>query len=258
MKVKQQLIPALLGALLFPPLGFAGHNHTGPQANTHAPIGVMGDHIHKTNEWMLSYRFMTMEMEGNRSGSSSLSANEIATTVPNHFAGQPMQPPTLRVVPTKMTMDMHMFGGMYAPTGNLTVMVMVNYLKKEMDHVTFSGMMGVNRLGNFTTKSEGFGDTKVSGLYSLYNDGNHKVHVNLGLSLPTGSISKKDRVLPLWVCDLNCAYHTACKWVLAPMMCSRVSLISTTKASGIMAHNTWPPLEPVKIVKTIRLVMSIS
>ena len=42
MKVKQQLIPALLGALLFPPLGFAGHNHTGPQANTHAPIGGVG------------------------------------------------------------------------------------------------------------------------------------------------------------------------------------------------------------------------
>lgn len=199
MKAKQQLIPALLGALLltslFSPLGFAGHSHTDPQANMHAPIGVMGDHMHKTDGWMLSYRFMSMEMEGNRSGSSSLSPEEIATTIPNRLAGKPMQPPTLRVVPTKMTMDMHMFGAMYAPTDNFTMMVMVNYLKKEMDHITFRGMMGANRLGKFTTKSEGFGDTKVAGMYRLYNDGNNKVHLNFGLSLPTGAINKKGRVL---------------------------------------------------------------
>jgi len=192
---KQQLIPALLSALLITPSAFAEHTHTGPQAITHAPIGVMGDHMHKKNEWMFSYRFMHMGMDGNRSGSSSISPEEIVTTVPNRLAGQPMQPPTLRVVPTKMTMDMQMFGAMYAPTDKLTMMVMVNYLKKEMDHITFQGMMGTNRLGKFTTKSEGFGDTKVAGMYSLYNDGKHKVHLNMGISLPTGSLTKKDTVL---------------------------------------------------------------
>lgn len=167
------------------------HGHHGPHANTHAPIGVMGDHMHKKNEWMVSYRFMTMEMEGNRSGSSSISPEEIVTTVLNP---NPM-PPTLRVVPTKMTMDMHMFGAMYAPSDDFTLMVMANYLEKEMDHITFQGMMGTNRLGTFTTKSEGFGDVKVSGLMSVVDSPKHKVHLNLGLSLPTGSITKKDTVL---------------------------------------------------------------
>lgn len=195
---KQQLIPALAGALmatLFATPSFAGHNHAGPQANMHAPIGVMGDHMHNKNEWMFSYRFMTMEMQGNRSGSSAISPEEIATTVPNRLAGQPMQPPTLRVVPTRMKMDMHMFGAMYAPTDDLTMMVMVNYIENEMDHVTFRGGMGTTRLGKFTTKSEGIGDTKVAGLYRLYNDGTHKVHLNLGISLPTGSITQEARVL---------------------------------------------------------------
>jgi hypothetical protein len=192
MKFQQTLIPALLSALFFTSPAIAGHTHTsGPQANMHAPIGVMGDHMHKQGEWMFSYRMMTMDMDGNRSGSSSISPEEIVTTVSNPNPG----PNTLRVVPTKMTMDMHMFGAMYAPTDSLTLMVMANYLKKDMDHITFMGMMGTNRLGKFTTKSEGFGDTNVSGMYRLYDNGKHKLHLNMGISLPTGSITKKDTVL---------------------------------------------------------------
>jgi len=186
------LLLTLLSSLFFTSTAFAGHTHAGPQANSHAPIGVMGDHMHKQGEWMFSYRFMTMDMDGNRSGSSHISPEEIATTVPNRFG--PM-PPTLRVVPLEMTMDMHMLGAMYAPTDNFTFMLMTNYQKKDMKHVTFQGAMGTTRLGEFTTKSEGFGDTKVSGMYKIYDDQKHKVHLNLGVSLPTGSITKKDNVL---------------------------------------------------------------
>lgn len=191
MKTKQYLIPVLLSTLFLSAPVLAGHTHVGPQANTHGPIGVMGDHLHKKNEWMLSYRFMSMEMEGNRSGTSSISPEEIVTTVANPNPG----PPTLRVVPTKMNMDMHMFGAMYAPTDNLTLMVMANYIENDMDHITFQGMMGSNRLGEFTTTSRGWGDTKVSGLVKIFDNNIHKVHLNLGLSLPTGSITKKDTVL---------------------------------------------------------------
>jgi len=195
MTIKQDAPLALICTLFLTSITTTAHagedHHHGPHANMHAPIGVMGDHKHKQNEWMFSYRFMTMDMDGNRAGSSSISPEEIVTTVLNP---NPM-PRTLRVVPTKMTMDMHMFGAMYAPTDKLTMMVMVNYLENEMDHITFQGMMGTNRLGKFTTKSEGFGDTKVSGLLSIYDSPKHKVHLNLGVSLPTGSIKKKDTVL---------------------------------------------------------------
>ena len=177
------------------PIGIDVSSHGAHRADSHAPIGVMGDHMHAKGEWMLSYRFMRMEMKNSRDGTSSISADEIATTVANPFFGQPMQPPTLRVVPTQMTMDMHMFGAMYAPTDWLTLMLMTSYLKKDMDHITYMGPAGTTVRGGFTTRSSGFGDTKLSGLIRLYDDGTHHFHLNAGISFPTGSISEEDDVL---------------------------------------------------------------
>jgi hypothetical protein len=161
------------------------------RADSHAPIGVMGDHMHKEGEWMLSYRFMRMDMKDNRIGTRSVSPETIATTIANRFAG----PPTLRVVPTKMTTDMQMIGGMFAPADNLTLMLMANYIDRDMSHITFQGGAGTTQLGNFTTRAKGWGDTKASALIRLYEDSIHHLHLNAGLSLPTGSIKEKDNVL---------------------------------------------------------------
>lgn len=169
--------------------------HAETTANDHAPIGVMGDHLHGKGEFMLSYRYMNMHMDGNRSGTSSISPETIVTTVPNRFAGMAGQPPTLRIVPTEMTMQMHMFGAMYAPTDNLTMMLMLNYLENDMDHTTFMNMVGTTVLGQFSTESEGWGDTKLGGLYRLYDNETHHVHLNMGLSIPTGSIDETATVL---------------------------------------------------------------
>ena len=171
------------------------HFHFSSSADSHAPLGVMGDHMHKKGDWMVSYRFMRMDMQGNRDGTDSLSPLEIATSVPNRFSGMAGQPPTLRVVPTEMTMDMHMFGAMYAPTDWLTLMAMANYQDKEMDHITFQGGAGTTELGTFTTNSKGWGDTKLSGLFRLYEDKQNHVHLTAGISLPTGSIDETDTVL---------------------------------------------------------------
>ena len=42
--------------------------HEGPwtasRPDGHAPISVMGDHMHEMGEWMVSYRYMTMDMNG--------------------------------------------------------------------------------------------------------------------------------------------------------------------------------------------------
>ncbi|WP_372864399.1 transporter [Spongiibacter sp.] len=148
-------------------------------AAAHAPIGVMGDHIHKAGEWMLSYRYMTMSMGGNLDGGDSLSARQISGTM--------MNPGQYMVAPQSMDMDMHMFGAMYAPSDTLTLMVMLPYLRNEMDHVTRMGVC-------FTTQSRGWGDAKATALLSLYQsrDGAHRLHANLGVSLPTGSIDERD------------------------------------------------------------------
>jgi len=156
----------------------------------HAPIGVMGDHMHKTGEWMFSYRYMSMSMEDNLQGSKNISPEGIRDSGLG-----------LRVVPLQMTTDMHMFGAMYAPSDKLTLMLMINYIEKEMDHLTFMMPMGpmmpmsMNETGVFTTKTSGIGDTKIGALYSLRSGDNTNIHLNLGLSIPTGKIDYTDQIL---------------------------------------------------------------
>ncbi len=41
------------------------------RSDSHAPISIMGDHMHKKDEFMVSYRYMFMGMDGYQSGSSS-------------------------------------------------------------------------------------------------------------------------------------------------------------------------------------------
>ena len=179
------------------------HNHVGANISgghdghiheSTAPIGVMGDHMHEKGEWMVSYRYMRMNMDGMRDGTDDLSPEEIVSN-PALYPNPNPTPAGFRVVPTEMSMDMHMIGVMYGVTDWLTVMAMVNYQEKEMDHVTFAGGAGTTRLGEFTTKSSGWGDTKLTGLVKLYEQDNINVHANLGLSLPTGSIDEEDDVL---------------------------------------------------------------
>ena len=161
------------------------HDHDS-HARSYAPIGVMGDHPHQKGEWMFSYRYMYMDMQGNRDGDDSLSPEEVVT-FPNENSG----PSVLRVVPTEMTMEMHMLGGMYAPSNTVTLMLMTNFIKKDMDHITFQGMTGNTRLGQFSTRAEGISDTSLSALVRL----SQKVHATVGVSLPTGSTDEEGEVL---------------------------------------------------------------
>ena len=142
------------------------------RADDHAPIGVMGEHTHKKGEFMFSYRYMYMKMDGLRNGTNNLSAEEVLED--------------FMVTPTDMDMQMHMFGAMFAVTDELTLMGMIPYIKKSMNHLTRSG-------GTFKTESEGFGDIKLTGLYKVLDWGNNNnVILNFGLSFPTGSIDEKD------------------------------------------------------------------
>lgn len=156
------------------------HQHLA-RPDDHAPISVMGDHTHSDGSWMLSYRYMNMQMDGMRHGTDRVSSNDVFGA---NYA----------VAPESMTMEMHMLGAMYAPTDKLTLMVMANYIETEMDHLVNPAVAGMINGGEsgFTTESRGLGDLKIAALYRFYLEDNRKAHFSLGLSLPTGSIDEKD------------------------------------------------------------------
>jgi len=197
MTSKLFLAGSLFAALAMPTAFAHEDDPKAAHAMDHAPIGVMTDHRHSQGEWMLSYRYMTMQMDGVRIGTDSVSPDTVATTVPNRFAGTPMQPPTLRVVPDDMGMDMHMVGAMYGLNDRITLMAMANFLTSEMDHTTYMGGMGTTQLGTFTTQSEGIGDTSIAAIIGLDDgtDRTHQVNLSVGLSLPTGSTTETDQIL---------------------------------------------------------------
>ena len=149
------------------------------RADGHAPIGVMGDHTHSKGEFMFSYRYMLMNMDGNRDGTESLSPGEVLRP----SSTDPTQ--GYMVTPLEMPMQMHMFGVMYAPTDDLTLMAMVPFISAEMDHLNRMG-------GTFTTESGGLGDIKLGGLYKFVQQGNIRIHANFSVSLPTGDIEQRD------------------------------------------------------------------
>ena len=156
-------------------LSFAGTciahdgNWTAGRPDGHAPISVMGDHMHKMGEWMVSYRYMTMDMEGLLKGSNSVAPTMAATGFMTNM------------LPKTMTMDMHMFGAMHAISDKWTLMGMVNYLDNEMTMQSGTAM-----------ETSGLGDLKIAGLYDLASwDDGRRAHLTLGLSLPAGDIDER-------------------------------------------------------------------
>ena len=137
----------------------------------HAPIGVMVDHQHKKGEWMLSYRFMSMSMKDNRDGTERLSTAEVLVNGSGDY----------RVAPTKMTMNMHMLGLMYAPSDSYTLMAMIPYIDNDMDHLTAMS-------AEISTSSSDLGDISLS----VISTNSLGFIWNLGFSFPTGSQDQKD------------------------------------------------------------------
>jgi hypothetical protein len=52
--------------------------------DSHAPIGVMGEHIHSEGEIMVSYRYMLMEMDGSLVGTDDISDQKNFRAISHH------------------------------------------------------------------------------------------------------------------------------------------------------------------------------
>ncbi|MDF1755251.1 MAG: hypothetical protein P1U89_20850 [Verrucomicrobiales bacterium] len=154
------------------------------RVDSHAPIGVMGDHTHEAGEVMVSYRYHHMSMGGSREGTNSLS-------IPQVFQRG------YGVGVKEMEGHMHMLGFMYAPSDWLTLTTMINYVQKDMvmvanPHAMHHGGHGGGHTGTFGHSSEGLGDITVGGLIKIYDANRQRVHLNLGLVLPTAEVDQME------------------------------------------------------------------
>lgn len=141
--------------------------------NDPTPAGVMISHVHPAGEWMVSYRYMDMNMSG------PLSYNLLPA---EQAAGS-----NYRSTPDKMNMRMHMLMGMYGLSSRFTLMLMLQYKQNLMQ----MSMPVGNEVHQHFMKSSGPGDTWVYGLYAPIKKENLEVVLFTGLGLPTGSIYKK-------------------------------------------------------------------
>lgn len=171
----------------------AGHGKM--MMHGHGPIGVKGRHVMPKGKFMVTYRYGHMSMSDLQMGTTSVTPDQVVTSVPNRFFGMPGQPPTLRVVPSEMKADMHMFGAMYGMNDKVTLMAMLPYIEKEMTAITYAGPTGTTVLGVSKRHSEGVGDVKIGATFGLLTKGAQKLNFNLAVSLPTGSIKEVDQML---------------------------------------------------------------
>lgn len=142
-------------------------------AGNFAPLGLMGSHTHSKGSWMFSYQLMHMNMQENRPGREIIERETILSKY--------------TMAPTNMNMRMHMLGGMYAVTNKLTVMGMLPYASNYMEMIDRMGMSS-------KMQSSSLGDISLTALYSLYKSHQQNLQLNLGVSIPSGSIHESTTV----------------------------------------------------------------
>jgi hypothetical protein len=156
--------------------------------DTHAPAGVMADHMHTAGEFMIGLRYMY-----SRSGSTILNGT-------NEVGDAALASAGFSSVPTEMTMHMLMLDLMYAPTDWLSFMVMPQLVRMKMNMREVEGAVGGGGHGGHgghaggahSHGTDGLGDTGLYALIRLLEHQRHHVHAGLGFSAPTGSVDEKD------------------------------------------------------------------
>jgi len=137
---------------LFSGVSHADSNHdgTGSLAHTHAPAGVMFDHMHKAGEWMVSLRYAYSSVSGDTQHGGSKASDQ-------QIIDNGCEPYACSMTASDMSMNMYMLDIMYAPTDWLTLMVMPMYMSHDMTMrpLKSSMMGGMGLYGPFGSHGHG-------------------------------------------------------------------------------------------------------
>lgn len=198
------------------------HEHSGPSG---IPAGLMFPQVHKSNDWMLDYMYMQMDMNQLYNGSNRINAgnslfgielnptvgtipaNQLSTgSVHNHSGTNtnttPPEPlPSYYIaslypnsyrymsMPVSMKMEMTMISLMKNINDKLSVMFMIPYMNYSMQSLS-------GNLEKSFMRTQGVGDIGASLAYKLIEKEAHTFQLQFGVTLPTGSIDEKN-LMPL-------------------------------------------------------------
>jgi hypothetical protein len=168
----------------------ADHEAHRGHAGADAPAGVMNAHmLAKAGEFMATYTYQYTRQAGDMiTGSRRASDGEVLATC--GALGCPVRP-------VEMNMHMHMLHLMYAPTADITLMVMPHLMSMTMRNTALEGGR-YTALGSHvhdgmdlsSHNSGGFGDTTAAVMLRLPSPERLSAHMTLGVSIPTGSVDE--------------------------------------------------------------------
>jgi hypothetical protein len=143
----------------------------------HPPAGVMFGHmLDKAGDMMVGYHYKYGNSSGGmRHGTHGINDQQLTSRACVDL--------DCTFKPGEMTMHMHMFNFMYAPTDWLTLAVMPQIISMDMEMQPIDPEDGAG--GH---DSAGLGDTLMVALVKLFDNNEHHLHLGLGFSAPTGSI----------------------------------------------------------------------
>jgi hypothetical protein len=140
-------------------------------------------------KWSLSQRYIRVNFEGNRDGTTELTDDEVL------WAG----PPATRtdknfpIVPHTIRQEAHITRIGYEANRRWSWNLLIPYIVQETDHVANSGLGAIPAdFAEFTIRSEGLGDITLSPSYLVWEKGLHSIHLHSGFSLPVGRINVDD------------------------------------------------------------------
>lgn len=173
-----------------PGAGSSAHNQHSTMHHRHKtpPAGIMFGHmLDKPGDFMMGYRFMYGRtnddmMHGSHKVNDQMIVDQGCSDATS-----------CRFTPTFMNMRMHMLDIMYAPTKWWNVMLMPTFMDMDMNLRKLAGAPpaapGTHEHQGIAGHETGaIGDTYLSSLVKLIDIPGHRVHMNLGLSAPTGKV----------------------------------------------------------------------
>lgn len=138
-----------------------------------APLGVLAVHPESEGSWTFTYRYERTDRDGMVEGDRNLSDQDVFD---RGFSETPIRQVTER----------HLFSALYGYDERLSFLMDIPWYSHDMD-------VSVDGGGTFSTRSIGLGDVQLTGLYSLIREEDEFFHLDLGISLPTGSTDENDQ-----------------------------------------------------------------